>query len=128
NSDYLWKYLMQRDYNISHGTKSDYITLYKFYKLYHRFNMSDINYVLLAASRNGHTEVVRLLLRDSRIDNSDKLYYAIKCASEIGYTDIVRLLLQDGRVDPSVNNNELIVYANGRNNSDIVKLLLQDSR
>ena len=44
------------------------------------------------ASVNGHTETVRLLLADPRVDPSDGNNGAIRAASRNGHTEIVRLL------------------------------------
>jgi hypothetical protein len=50
------------------------------------------------ASEKGHTDVVKLLLADSRVDPTADDNYAIKKASEKGHTDVVKLLLADPRV------------------------------
>ena len=50
------------------------------------------NYVIKWASRNGHTEIVRLLLADPRVDPSVKNSIAIKWAAQNGHTEVVRLL------------------------------------
>jgi ankyrin repeat protein len=44
------------------------------------------------ASQNGHTEVVKLLLADKRVDPSSKNNFAIQFASRFGHTEIVKLL------------------------------------
>ena len=45
------------------------------------------------ASENGHTEVVKLLLADPRVDPAAGNNWAIRFASENGHTEIVKLLL-----------------------------------
>jgi hypothetical protein len=47
------------------------------------------NAAIRVASEEGHTEIVRLLLQDPRVDPSAD---AIKIASANGYEDIVQLL------------------------------------
>ena len=86
------------------------------------------NYAMGLASENGHTEVIKLLLQDGRIDPSGNDNYYIRMASQNGHTDIVKLLLQDKRVDPSDYNNSAIRGASINGHTDIVKLLLQDKR
>jgi ankyrin repeat protein len=86
------------------------------------------NYAMGLASENGHTEVIKLLLQDGRIDPSGNDNYYIRMASQNGHTDIVKLLLQDKRVDPSDYNNSAIRGASINGHTDIVKLLLQDER
>ena len=56
---------------------------------------------LCYASLNGYLEVVRELLKDSRVDPSADNNYAIRWASRYGHSGVVRELLRDRRVDPS---------------------------
>ena len=88
----------------------------------------DYNHAIRYASRNGHLEVVKLLLQDKRVDPSAGDNYAIRKASENGHLEVVKLLLQDEKVDPSAGNNEAIRYASTHNHPEVVKLLLQDKR
>ena len=44
------------------------------------------------ASENGHLEIVKLLLKDKRVDPSARNNYAIQGASKGRYTEIVSLL------------------------------------
>ena len=48
------------------------------------------------ASDKGHTEIVRLLLQDPRVNPADRNNKAIIWASENGHTKIVRLLEEHG--------------------------------
>jgi len=41
------------------------------------------------ASANGHTEVVNVLLADSRVNPSERDNEAIQCASRNGHTEVV---------------------------------------
>ena len=63
------------------------------------------NHAIREASQNGHLEIVRLLLTDSRIDPSADDNYTIREASHNGHLEVVRLLLADPRVDPSADDN-----------------------
>ena len=80
------------------------------------------------ASRNGQTDVVRLLLEDSRADPSAKTNAAIQLACYYGHTDIVRLLLADSRVDPSTQRNCALRWACSRGHLEVVRILLDDPR
>ncbi len=51
------------------------------------------------ASAGGHTEIVKLLLSDPRVDPTTNNNTAIRRASRKGYTEVVRLLMTDPRVD-----------------------------
>ncbi len=88
----------------------------------------DNNFAIEYASKNGHLEIVKLLLQDERVDPSDHNNYAIECASKNGHTEVVKLLLQDERVDPSDHRNDAIRYASENGHTEVVKLLLQDKR
>ena len=59
---------------------------------------ADDNEAIRWASGNGHADVVRLLLADSRVDPNARDNEAIRCASQYGHADVVRLLLADPRV------------------------------
>jgi ankyrin repeat protein len=86
--------------------------------------------ILAGASENGHTNVVKLLLVDPRIDPATRGYdYPITIASRRGHVSIVELLLADPRVDPAPDsNNNPIRDASGRGLVSVVKLLLADPR
>jgi len=73
-------------------------------------------------------EIIKTLLKDNRVDPSDRDNYAIKVASTNGHTETVKLLLQDDRVDPSDNNNMAIRWASNNGCTGVVKLLLKDDR
>ena len=83
---------------------------------------------LCYASMNGHLEVVRVLLKDSRVDPSADNNQAIQFASENGHLEVVRELLKDSRVDPSANNNYAIQDASENGHLEVVRELLKDSR
>jgi hypothetical protein len=57
------------------------------------------------AIRNGHANVVKLLLADARVDPRAEDNYAIGLGSKNGHASVVELLLADPRVNPSVRRN-----------------------
>jgi len=59
------------------------------------------NVVLVWASYFGYSDIVELLLNDSRVDPSDKHNEALKVAIRKGHINIVKLLLNDSRIDLS---------------------------
>lgn len=71
---------------------------------------------------------VKLLLKDERVDPSNKDNYAILLASKNGYYNIVKLLLKDKRVDPSDLNNLAIQYASQNRHFEVVDFLWNDKR
>ena len=89
---------------------------------------SDDNLAIRRASRNGHADVVRILLADPRVDPSANDNDAIRWASCNGHTEVVRLLLADPRVDPGARDNVAIRWASGNGHSDVVRLFLADPR
>jgi ankyrin repeat protein len=94
------------------------------------------NYAIREAIRKGNSEIVRILLEDSRVNPNDlpnyweeeDVYNGIVHASECGYFEIVRLLLMDGRVDPTYLNNRALFEAVNNGHSEIAQLLVTDPR
>jgi hypothetical protein len=84
--------------------------------------------ILAAASRNGRTAIVQLLLADSRVDPSVDEDDAIKLASARGHDSVVKLLLADPRVDPAADSSEAIRNASFNGHASVVELLLADPR
>lgn len=79
------------------------------------------NGAIRLASKNGHTEIVELLLKDGRADPSAGNNFAIQFATKNGHTEIVRLLLDDNRV----NMFCIIQIASRYGHLDIIKLILK---
>lgn len=77
------------------------------------------------ACRNGHLEIVNVLLDDKRIvpDNETFLF---TCRN--GHIDVVKRLLADPRIDPTYENNLAIIWAGSSGHPEIVSLLLADPR
>jgi ankyrin repeat protein len=113
---------------------------------------------ICSAAICGYTDIIKLLLNDSRVDPSMDSNSPIQLAvisgrfeacklllndsrvnpSEsnqtfleavsLGHTDIVKLLLNDSRIDPSIDENDALQFAAQKGHTDIVKLLLKDKR
>ncbi len=86
------------------------------------------NYALRIACEFGQTEVVKILLRDERVDPADWNSWIIRIACDYNHVDIVNLLLQDGRADPTGADNYCIRNASIYGHIKVVQLLLQDGR
>lgn len=84
-----------------------------------------LNSCLLDASLNGHTEIVRLLLGDPRLEPSNR---CLALASKRGRNEVVIFLLEDSRIDPAFSENECIRNASQRGHVEVVRLLIRDSR
>jgi len=59
------------------------------------------NECIKTVSYGGHTEIVKLLLEDNRVNPAADDNYAVRWASYNNHTETVRLLLSDSRVDIS---------------------------
>jgi hypothetical protein len=49
------------------------------------------------ASQNGHLEIVKLLMKDSRVDPSALENRGFRAAAQYGHIEVVRELLKDSR-------------------------------
>ena len=70
------------------------------------------NSSIRAASYHGHTEIVRLLLADSRVDPTAWGNWSIRYASRRGYMEIEKLLEADHRVREKIYWMEKILGSN----------------
>lgn len=86
----------------------------------------DLNWTIEFAIDN--VEILKVLLKDERIDPAYDNNYNIIFASELGLEDTVELFLKDKRIDPSAQGNKSMQKAVGYNRPEVVKLLLNDSR
>ena len=99
-------------------------------------NVSDINKkdkngntMLIWASRNGYTEIVKLLLSHEKIDvniQGEYNYTALTIASWEGYTEIVKLLLKNENINVNLQDmfkNTALIWASRKGHTDIVDLL-----
>jgi len=84
--------------------------------------------VFYDACGRGRFEIVKMLLEDGRIDPSEPWNHPLRTACLNGQIEIVRLLMADNRVDPSNNSNLARWEACRTGQTDIVRLLLSDRR
>ena len=61
------------------------------------------NFAICWASRNGHFNIVALLLADRRVNPAADNNFAIRYAAQEGHLAVVELLLKDSRVDPAAD-------------------------
>lgn len=83
---------------------------------------------LRLAADKGHTDVVKLLLSDPRVDPTSRQSKALWIAASNGHVEVVSLLLDDGRADPSAADNRAIRLASQHGHIEVVRLLLDDNR
>lgn len=88
----------------------------------------DDNYAIQINSRNGHTEIVKLLLKDFRVNPAANDNNAIKLSSVYGHVENIKVLLKDPRVNPAADNDYAVEMASQNGHVEIVKLLLKDLR
>jgi len=72
--------------------------------------------------------VVKLLLKDRRVDPTFDNNYPIRIASCYGHYHVVKLLLKKGEVNPADMNNYALRMAGNDGHLEVVKLLLSDPR
>ena len=82
------------------------------------------NHALHWASRNGHLETVKLLIRAGADINSG-CSYALQCATYSGHTEIVKFLLESGAI---INGNDSLRWACERDFTEIAGLLLHPQK
>lgn len=73
-------------------------------------------------------KILKLLLKDDRLDPSFDNNYLIWRASKSGNYKVVKVLLKDTRIDPCANNNRAIFSAVKNRSYGVVKLLLNYHR
>jgi hypothetical protein len=86
------------------------------------------NISIKVASVNGYPDIVKLLLKDPRVNSGVNDNFPIRSASERGHTEVVKLLLSSENTDPSAEDNEAIRRASQNGRYEIVKMLLSDER
>jgi hypothetical protein len=89
---------------------------------------SHYNNLIRNACTDGHTEIVKILLMDSRVDPRYSVDDCLERASVSGHADVVKILLTDNRIDPTINDNFCIVQASFKGHTEVVKALLTDPR
>lgn len=86
------------------------------------------NYAIGASSESGRTELVQLLLKDSRVNPDNGSNYPFIAACRNGHLEVAKLLLADPRVDPTAQDNHALREAKRNNHPEIIKLLEADPR
>ncbi|OJU80403.1 MAG: hypothetical protein BGO10_05760 [Chlamydia sp. 32-24] len=86
------------------------------------------NALIREAVKNGCTEIVKILLEDSRVDPGANHQECLLLAVRDGATAIVELLLKNAHVSPSVDGNLPLKIAAKVGHKEIVVLLLRDRR
>eukprot|EP01126_Amoeba_proteus_P058870 TRINITY_DN7648_c0_g1_i4.p1 TRINITY_DN7648_c0_g1~~TRINITY_DN7648_c0_g1_i4.p1 ORF type:complete len:991 (+),score=246.37 TRINITY_DN7648_c0_g1_i4:124-3096(+) len=86
------------------------------------------NKPILESSKNGHHEIVELLLKFSEVDPTVNNNQPLNSACLAGYERVVSLLLADKRVDPTFHNSIALQLACKEGNQGVVQLLLEDGR
>lgn len=94
-------------------------------KEWHSLTMDSL---FLWATSRGLYKIVKLLLKDNKLNFYDNWKYSILNPSENGHIKTVELLLKDKRIDPSVCKNYSIRWASKKGHLKIIELLLKDDR
>lgn len=80
-----------------------------------------------AAVYYNRPEILKILLKDRRINLDRITQYAMKWGIQKGYNDIIDIALNNKEVDPVMENNP-IKYALAWGKKDVVNKLLKDER
>ncbi|KAI9348618.1 ankyrin repeat-containing domain protein [Obelidium mucronatum] len=88
------------------------------------------NRLIQWSSRNGHYQVVKLLLSSypTLVDPSSVNDLALEAACSFGHVKIVKLLLTDPRVSPTCRNSAPLCFAADNGSAQVVQALLDDGR
>jgi len=89
------------------------------------FGIDQDNQAIRIASKNGHADIVNLLLTWKGVDPSVEDNIALRVACESGYLNIVKSLLSTGRVDPTSQDNTPFRIACKNGHLEVAKLLLE---
>ncbi|PRP78975.1 putative ankyrin repeat protein [Planoprotostelium fungivorum] len=84
----------------------------------------DKDRALLYCCEKGYTRMLRILMRQPKVNVTTKNNTPIRIASREGHDEIVRLLLKNERVDPSSWANQAIRQAASRGHVRVVQRLL----
>lgn len=86
------------------------------------------NYPIRAAIKNGHDEIVDLLLDSGRVDPSFPYNTIVENVCRDGKVDVLKKILKFPGVDPTGNKNYALNMASQNGHFEVVKLLLEDGR
>lgn len=116
---------------LKYVVKYNHLSIVKMILTNNFFNINpsmDDNILIILASQNGSVDMMKILLKDPRVDPSACENTAIIHASEKGNVEVVKLLLLDPRVNPSAGENDALVGAIFGKHMELFKLLLSDPR
>ncbi len=88
----------------------------------------DASKPLRNAAKNGHLDIVELLLIDTPSDPTTNENQAIRSAAAKGHVHVVDRLLKDIRVNPATLEQDALRSAVKNRHIDVVRLLLRDPR
>ena len=91
---------------------------------------STLNRALKKSSKNGNSNIVKILLSDRRTNPSVQQNLPLRTACKKGRIEIVKLLLNDKRIQPSTSDyiTDPLELAIMFNHPEIVKILLQNKK
>ncbi|KAI8621408.1 ankyrin repeat-containing domain protein [Chytriomyces sp. MP71] len=89
---------------------------------------ADNNFAIGAASANGHSSVVAVLLQCPGVYPGASNNYSLRMSCRNNHADVVDLLLRDGRADPRAERDYALFAACQRGHVKVVERLLQDVR
>lgn len=104
------------------------------------FSTETFSKALYMASKNGHTQIVQILMKNSIVKISDvspvntkynydygnynKIIEAFLISIKQGHTEIAKLYIEAG-IDPTVKNNNALYYASDQGHTQIVEMLIK---
>lgn len=77
---------------------------------------------------NNHHDIIKLMLKDSRVDPCRNNNFALKTAATYGFVEILEILLQDARININVDDSSVIKKAAKHNHPEIIKVLLKNAK
>jgi len=90
------------------------------------------NYAINLAAKNGHTEVVKMLVNESKVRRNTSINLHVntcaplRVACQNGHAEIARLLIEAG-CDPTLLKNDCLNKAAANGHREVVELLLEYS-
>jgi len=86
------------------------------------------NAALLCATMNGNAEIVKRLLKDPRVNPSDRNGFITYEAIRRRHVDIGLMFITHPRTDVTLDDQGAIYWASDYNVAEVVRLLLEDPR
>jgi hypothetical protein len=86
------------------------------------------NYSIKYVSQNGYIDVLKILLKNKKINPAVDDNYPLVIASKFGHSQIIELLINDPRINPAFPNNNAINNAYHIRNNFIINIIWQDFR